>query len=210
MPRAMRLSEPYGSHLNIDCLSLDAIIEGCAMDLERVRYETAEELEPYCYRVASAVGLCCIEIFGYTDPRARQYAIDLGKALQLTNIMRDVGVDARAGRVYLPQRDLKDFGVSEDDLVEGRYGEPFVRLMVHQAVRARRFYAAAHASYPAAGVGPKRCSALATRTSRSGRAGLMMPASASVRTLCRRWDSPPSMAAAEHYLVRQVLHLPCD
>ena len=63
--------------------------------------------------------------------------------------MRDVGVDARAGRVYLPQRDLKDFGVSQDDLVEGRYGEPFVRLMVHQAVRARRFYAAAHASYPA-------------------------------------------------------------
>src|SRR5439155_10069991 len=129
--------------------ALDAIIEGCAMDLERVRYETAEELEPYCYRVASAVGLCCIEIFGYPDPRARQYAIDLGKALQLTNIMRDVGVDARAGRVYLPQRDLKDFGVSEDDLVEGRYGEPFVRLMVHQAVRARRFYAAARASYPA-------------------------------------------------------------
>jgi len=129
--------------------ALEAIIEGCAMDLERGRYETAEDLEPYCYRVASAVGLCCIEIFGYTDPRARQYAIDLGKALQLTNIMRDVGVDARAGRVYLPQRDLKDFGVSERDLVEGRYGEAFVRLMAHQAARARRFYAAARASYPA-------------------------------------------------------------
>jgi 15-cis-phytoene synthase len=130
--------------------ALEAIIEGCAMDLERVRYETAEDLEPYCYRVASAVGLCCIEIFGYTDPRARPYAIDLGKALQLTNIMRDVGVDARAGRVYLPQRDLRAFGVTEEDLLQGRYGEPFVRLMAHQAERARRFYAAARAAYPAA------------------------------------------------------------
>jgi 15-cis-phytoene synthase len=129
--------------------ALEAIIEGCAMDLERVRYETAEDLEPYCYRVASAVGLCCIEIFGYTDPRARQYAIDLGKALQLTNILRDVGVDARVGRVYLPQRDLEDFGVTEQDLVDGRSDEAVVGLMAHQAARARRFYAAARASYPA-------------------------------------------------------------
>jgi 15-cis-phytoene synthase len=128
--------------------ALEAIIDGCEMDLERARYETAEDLEPYCYRVASAVGLCCIEIFGYTDSRARDYAIHLGKALQLTNIMRDVGADARAGRVYLPQRDLKDFGVSEDDLVAGRHTEAFVRLMTHQAARARHFYAAARAAYP--------------------------------------------------------------
>jgi 15-cis-phytoene synthase len=128
--------------------ALEAIIDGCEMDLARVRYETADELEPYCYRVASAVGLCCIEIFGYTDPRAREYAINLGKALQLTNIMRDVGVDARIGRVYLPQRDLKDFGVTEEDLVAGHQSEAFVRLMAHQAARARRFYAAAHAAYP--------------------------------------------------------------
>src|SRR5207237_3995868 len=109
--------------------ALEAIVEGCEMDLERTTYETFDELAPYCYRVASAVGLCCIEIFGYTDPRARDYAINLGKALQLTNIMRDVGADARVGRVYLPQRDLKDFGVSEDDLLAGRHGEAFVRLM---------------------------------------------------------------------------------
>jgi 15-cis-phytoene synthase len=128
--------------------ALEAIIDGCEMDLVRVRYETFEELEPYCYRVASAVGLCCIEIFGYTQPRAREYAINLGKALQLTNIMRDVGADARLGRVYLPQRDLKDFGVSADDLVSGRHGDAFVRLMEHQAARARRFYAAARAAYP--------------------------------------------------------------
>ena len=129
--------------------ALEAIIDGCEMDLERVRYETFEDLEPYCYRVASAVGLCCIEIFGYTDPRAREYAVQLGTALQLTNIIRDVGSDAKDGRVYLPQRDLKDFGVTEDDLGAGRSGEAFVRLMAHQAARARRFYAAARAAYPA-------------------------------------------------------------
>jgi len=128
--------------------ALEAIVDGCEMDLARVRYETFEELEPYCYRVASAVGLCCIEIFGYTQPAAREYAVHLGKALQLTNIMRDVGADARVGRVYLPQRELKDFGVTEDDLVNARHGDAFVRLMQHQAARARRFYAAAAAAYP--------------------------------------------------------------
>jgi phytoene synthase len=130
--------------------ALEAIIEGCEMDLERTRYETAEALEPYCYRVASAVGLCCIEIFGYTDPRARDYAVRLGTALQLTNIIRDVGADARAGRVYVPQQDLRRFGVSEDDLRAGRWDERFVALMEHQAARARRFYDAARAAYPVA------------------------------------------------------------
>lgn len=130
--------------------ALEAIVEGCEMDLDRRTYETAEDLYPYCYRVASAVGLCCIEIFGYTDPRAREYAVHLGTALQLTNIMRDVGVDARMGRVYLPRADLREFGVSVDDLVAGRHGEPFVRLMARQADRARRFYRAAAAARPAA------------------------------------------------------------
>jgi phytoene synthase len=130
--------------------ALEAIIEGCEMDLARVRYETVEDLYPYCHRVASAVGLCCIEIFGYTDPRAREYAVHLGTALQLTNILRDVGTDARDGRVYLPQRELREFGVPEDDLVAGRYGDAFVRLMRHQAARARQFYAAAAAAYPVA------------------------------------------------------------
>ena len=100
--------------------------------------------------MASAVGLCCIEIFGYTDPRTRQYAVDLGTALQLTNIIRDVGADARGGRVYVPQEDLRKFGVTVDDLQVGRYTEPFVQLMRHQADRARRFYRAAQASFPSA------------------------------------------------------------
>lgn len=130
--------------------ALEAIVEGCEMDLTRATYETAEDLEPYCYRVASAVGLCCIEIFGYTDPRAREYAVSLGMALQLTNIIRDVGADAANGRVYVPQVDLRRFGVTSDDLRAGRYTDAFVALMAHQAARARRFYAAARAAFPAA------------------------------------------------------------
>jgi phytoene synthase len=129
--------------------ALEAIVEGCEMDLARTTYETAEELEPYCYRVASAVGLCCIEIFGYTDPRAREYAVSLGMALQLTNIIRDVGADAANGRVYVPQADLRRFGVTTDDLRAGRYGDAFVALMEHEAARARRFYADARAAFPA-------------------------------------------------------------
>jgi phytoene synthase len=128
--------------------ALEAIIDGVESDLERPTYQTAEDLYPYCYRVASAVGLCAIEIFGYTDPRARQYAVDLGMALQLTNIMRDVGTDVRTGRVYLPQADMRSFGVSVDDLHQGRHDDAFVRLMEHQAERARSFYRAAWQNYP--------------------------------------------------------------
>ena len=128
--------------------ALLAIVEGVEMDLDRVAYEKAEDLYPYCYRVASAVGLCCIEIFGYTDPRAREYAINLGLALQLTNIIRDVGADARAGRVYVPQEDLRRFGVSVADLREGRHTPAFVELMRSQAERARGFYRAAGEAFP--------------------------------------------------------------
>jgi phytoene synthase len=130
--------------------ALEAIIDGVESDLDRPTYETMDDLYPYCYRVASAVGLCAIEIFGYTDPQARQYAIDLGVALQLTNIVRDVGVDARAGRVYLPQADLRACGVAPDELRDGRYGPGFVRLMEREAERARGYYRAAWSSYPPA------------------------------------------------------------
>ena len=148
-PIALGLQAAVGAYA-IPHAALEAIIDGVEMDLDRVAYETADDLYPYCYRVASAVGLCCIEIFGYTDPRARQYAINLGTALQLTNIIRDVGADARAGRVYVPQEDLRAFGVTVDDLKAERYTEPFVRLMTYQAVRARQFYRFAWESFPAA------------------------------------------------------------
>ena len=128
--------------------ALLAIVDGVAMDLDGTVYETEDDLYPYCYRVASAVGLAAIDIFGYTDPSARQYATSLGIALQLTNIIRDVGSDARAGRVYVPRQDLKRFGVSADDLRGSRYSDGFVFLMAHQAARARRFYDQAREAFP--------------------------------------------------------------
>ena len=128
--------------------ALLAIVDGVAMDLDCAAYETEDDLYPYCYRVASAVGLAAIEIFGYTDPSARSYATNLGIALQLTNIIRDVGSDARAGRVYVPRQDLKQFGVTAEDLRAGRYGDGFGHLMAHQAARARRFYHQAREAFP--------------------------------------------------------------
>ena len=129
---------------------LEEIITGVEMDLDHLRYETFEDLYPYCYRVASAVGLACIEIFGYRDPRARDYAVHLGIALQLTNIMRDVQADARAGRVYLPEEDLRRFGVAAEDLAVGRYTPGFVELMAWEAARARAYYERAWAALPPA------------------------------------------------------------
>lgn len=129
--------------------ALEAIIDGVEMDLDHFRYETFEDLYPYCYRVAGAVGLCCIEIFGYSDPRCREYAVNLGVALQLTNILRDIQADAERGRIYLPQEDLSRFGVSAEDLKEGRYSPGFVELMGFEARRARQFYERAWAALPA-------------------------------------------------------------
>ena len=128
--------------------ALEAIIDGVEMDVDGATFETVDDLLPYCYRVASAVGLCCIEIFGYTDPRARQYAVDLGTALQLTNILRDVGADARSGRVYLPRAEMRAFGITESDLRAGRHDDAFVGLMRQQAARARDFYRRAQANFP--------------------------------------------------------------
>ncbi len=146
-PIARQLAEAVRAY-GIPRDAVEAIIEGVALDVDGAVFETADDLYPYCYRVASAVGLCCIEIFGYTDPRARQYAIDLGTALQLTNILRDVGADARDGRVYLPREDMRTFGISVDDLRGGRYDDAFVALMTHEAARARDFYRRAEQGFP--------------------------------------------------------------
>lgn len=148
-PLACRLAEAVRDY-RLPREALEAIIDGVAMDVDHVTYETADDLYPYCYRVASAVGLCCIEIFGYTDPRAREYAVNLGIALQLTNILRDVGADASRGRVYLPLADLRRFGVEPEDLRAGRYTDAFVSLMRHEAERARHYYRVARAALPPA------------------------------------------------------------
>jgi len=121
----------------------EEIIAGVEMDLSRTRYQTFEELRPYCYRVASALGLICIEIFGYRNPSAKTYAENLGLALQLTNILRDVREDAARGRIYLPLEDLARFNVSEDEILGGVYSSNFISLMDFEAKRARELYAAA-------------------------------------------------------------------
>ena len=121
----------------------EEIINGVEMDLSRKRYQTWEELRPYCYRVASALGLICIEIFGYRNPAAKLYAENLGLALQLTNILRDVREDAERGRIYLPLEDLARFNVSEQEILGGVYSPNFVNLMDFEARRARELYALA-------------------------------------------------------------------
>lgn len=118
----------------------EAMIDGMEMDLDQRRYATFEELEGYCYHVASVTGLMCIEIFGYREPSARDYAIKLGKALQMVNIMRDLKEDTRRGRVYLPQDELAQFGYSEKDLAAEVYNANFIALMRHQGERARTFF----------------------------------------------------------------------
>lgn len=127
---------------------LEEIIAGVEMDLSKSRYATFEELRVYCYRVASAVGLVSIEIFGYRNPRCKEYAVELGLALQTTNIIRDVAKDMRTGRIYLPQDEIARFGYSEAELVQGQYNERFVALMEFQAQRAHEFFEHAAALLP--------------------------------------------------------------
>ena len=127
---------------------LEEIIAGVEMDLSIARYPNFEELRVYCYRVASAVGLVSIEIFGYRNPRCREYAINLGLALQMTNIVRDVWKDFQAGRIYLPQKDLARFHYSEAELANRQYNEQFIQLMRFEASRAREFFGRAAAELP--------------------------------------------------------------
>jgi phytoene synthase len=128
--------------------ALAAVIDGVEMDLVKRRYATFDELELYCRRVASAVGLASIEIFGYTNPRAREYAVDVGLALQLTNILRDLSEDAERDRVYLPEEDLARFGVPAEDVLRGVYNRHFVALMEFESDRARRYYRSAERLLP--------------------------------------------------------------
>lgn len=127
----------------------DELIKGCEMDLETLRYENFEELELYCYRVASVVGLLSIEIFGYQNSGVHEYAVHLGKALQLTNILRDVKNDAARGRIYLPRSEMQKFNVSEQDVLAGKFSENYYALAASVAGRARGYYALAQETLPA-------------------------------------------------------------
>jgi phytoene synthase len=126
----------------------DELIKGVEMDLDIKRYENWEQLELYCYRVASVVGLLSIEIFGYCNPSAKDYAVHLGKALQLTNILRDVRTDAERGRIYLPMTELRRFEVDPEEILRLQYSDRFLKLAQSAAERARHFYQKARQALP--------------------------------------------------------------
>jgi 15-cis-phytoene synthase len=150
--RALR---PFVSRFGIPRQPFDDLVDGVAMDLGARRYETFDELYEYCIRVASAVGLMCLEIFGYDDSRSRVYATELGVALQLTNILRDVPGDLARGRVYIPLEDLRAHGCTEEDLrsecahAGSGVRSPAVRaVLAHQAQRAHAYYERAARALP--------------------------------------------------------------
>jgi phytoene synthase len=142
--------QPFVREFSLTREHFDALIEGVEMDLDHVGYPDFAALTEYCRRVASAVGLICLEIFGYGDPRAREYANHLGMALQLTNIIRDVAADLRRGRVYLPAEDLDRFGVTIDALRAGRVTSEVEALLQFECRRAREFYRRAATALPRA------------------------------------------------------------
>ena len=126
----------------------DEIIAGVEMDLSISRYATFSDLYQYCYRVASVVGLVCLKIFGARAPESQTYAVNLGIAFQLTNILRDVKPDGERGRIYLPLEDLARFGYGERDLLAGAYTPEFISLMEFECRRAQEYYRAADAALP--------------------------------------------------------------
>ena len=147
-PVARALAEVVGAY-RIEEAHLNEIIEGMAMDLEYNAYPDFEALSVYCHRVAGLVGVCSAKIFGYEDPRTLEYAEALGLAFQLTNIIRDVGEDARRNRIYIPLHEMAQFGVSSEDLQQRRETEGFRKLMDFQIARADAAYESALAKLPA-------------------------------------------------------------
>jgi phytoene synthase len=152
-----RQLQPYVADFNLPRAEFEALVEGVSMDVDRRRYATFADLEQYCHRVASAVGLICAEVFGYRQRAVLAYARDLGVALQLTNILRDVAVDFRTGRCYLPLEDLARFGCSEADIAHeveaagrGVQSDRVRAVLEHQAARARVFFERASRALPAA------------------------------------------------------------
>jgi len=140
--------QPVIHKYNLPFQLFDELLQGVEMDLDTQRYETYEQLELYCYRVASVVGLLSINIFGYQNPGCKDYAIALGQALQLTNILRDVRSDAERGRIYLPVTELKRFQVTEAEILRFEYSPRFFELAHSVGKRARHYYQEARAKLP--------------------------------------------------------------
>lgn len=140
--------QPVAAEFALPRRSFEDLVDGVQMDLGARRYETFDDLREYCWRVASTVGLICLNIFGCRHPGGREYAMNLGLALQVTNIVRDVKTDLDHGRVYLPQEDLRQFGVTEADLAAGVVTPGIAALLKHELTRARGFYDRAAAALP--------------------------------------------------------------
>ena len=147
-PVARALAEVVAPY-HLDEARLQEVIDGMAMDLDYNAYPDFEALKVYCHRVAGVVGTLSADIFGYEDPRTLEYAADLGLAFQLTNIIRDVGEDARRNRIYLPLHELAEYGVTSEDIAQGRETENFRKLMEFQIGRAQGYYDQAFAKLPA-------------------------------------------------------------
>ncbi len=142
--------QPHVATFGLDGKHLQAIIDGMEMDLDQTRYLDFPALKRYCWHVASVVGILSASIFGVTRPETLEYAEKLGLAFQLTNIIRDVGEDARKGRIYLPINELQQFNVTAADILNARHSENFEKLMQFQAARAQATYEEAYALLPAA------------------------------------------------------------
>jgi 15-cis-phytoene synthase len=147
---------PFTEKYSISREKLGEIIDGMEMDLTQSRYLDWPGLERYCYHVAGVVGLLAAGIFGYRQPRTLEYAKNLGIAFQLTNIIRDVGEDARKNRIYLPMSEMKQFGVTAADILQARHSEPFEKLMRFQAERAKSYYEKAFGDLAAEDRKPQR------------------------------------------------------
>jgi phytoene synthase len=146
----------FTEQFSIDAKRLNEIIDGMEMDLTQTRYLDWAGLQSYCYCVASVVGLLAAGIFGYRDARTLEYARELGIAFQLTNIIRDVGEDARKNRIYLPIEDMKNFGVPAADILQSKETPEFKRLMAFEATRAREHYEKAMQALPRSDRKPQR------------------------------------------------------
>lgn len=129
---------------NIPAQPFFDLIKGMEMDLRKNRYDTFAELAEYCFNVASTVGLMSIEVFGYSNKKTKDFAVNLGIALQLTNILRDIRQDAEMGRIYIPLEDMKKFGYTEQDLIEMKYDDRFIELMKFECERAKEYYGKAN------------------------------------------------------------------
>lgn len=141
--------QPFIREFDLPRGAFEDVIDGVAMDLDHSRYESFADLQEYCRRVASAVGMICIRIFRCTSPASKEYALHLGTALQLTNIIRDIRTDLQRGRVYLPMEDLRAAGCTVDDLAAGRVTEPVRKLLAFECARARDYYRKALEARPA-------------------------------------------------------------